>query len=142
MSHFSHAEIQISNIITFGAYIFCILNNELQLEPIEVCLHIYALLCYILPLVHAHEIGVDLPSAILTHYNTDVIAFLRAWINSDDCAVLKQGRGTQLRLGNHGAELRQEEAIIFAISTIVVVKLQVANQTAFELFHHDTDLCF
>ena len=140
VENLSHVEFQFRKLRRISDWIFLSLIAELQVEQVEVCLHIDALAVWHVPVVHEHEIRVDLPAAILAHHNADVKALIRGWVDSGDCAVLKQRRGAHLRLGDHDAELRQEEAPFLLNFATVVVDLQVADQSVLEIFQHDTDL--
>ena len=66
-------------------------HAEIQVELIEVSFDVYALQGRVRVLVHQHEVRVDFKAAVYSEGQTDLVAFLRTWVNLGDRSELEKG---------------------------------------------------
>ena len=76
-------------------------KGELDVELVEVCLYIDALLGYIVPVVNEHEVRVYFPAAVSTDNDANVVALTDCRVDASHATILKKRRRSKPRPSDH-----------------------------------------
>ena len=113
-------------------------KGELNIELVEVCLYIDALLGYIVPVVNEHEVRVNFPAAVCTDNDTNVVALTVCRVDASHATILKKRGRRKPCPRNHHTKLGHDDAP--RVIGLRVVDFKVADQARPKLLQNDANL--